>query len=174
MDKILLLLLLQIFWLGSPLIVQANSPIAKPAPAPAPVTVAALPAKPPVSNTAAATNLAPAPPPPADAPSYTVYTYYGDRYRDPFIPLTGEFRNDQGSDQPPQISSLLLKGIIQDAGSRMALLTSGVSSYILRGGRLYDGRNHMMKGISGVIKTDSVVLMGSDRTIKELKVSTTL
>ena len=56
----------------------------------------------------------------------------------------------------------------------MALLTSGVSSYILRGGRLYDGRNHLMKGISGVIKPNSVVLMGSDRTVRELKVSVTL
>lgn len=105
------------------------------------------------------------------APEYTTYTYYGDRYRDPFVALNGDYRNDQGADRPPQISSLLLKGIIQDAKGRVALLTSGVSSYILRGGRLYDGRNHMMKGISGIIKSNSVVLMGSDRTVKELKVS---
>jgi hypothetical protein len=105
------------------------------------------------------------------APEYTTYTYYGDRYRDPFVALNGDYRNDQGADRPPQISSLLLKGIIQDAKGRVALLTSGVSSYILRGGRLYDGRNHMMKGISGIIKNNSVVLMGSDRTVKELKVS---
>jgi hypothetical protein len=105
------------------------------------------------------------------APEYTSYTYYGDRYRDPFVALNGDYRNDQGADRPPQISSLLLKGIIQDAKGRVALLTSGVSSYILRGGRLYDGRNHMMKGISGIIKNNSVVLMGSDRTVKELKVS---
>ena len=105
------------------------------------------------------------------APEYTTYTYYGDRYRDPFVALNGDYRNDQGADRPPQISSLLLKGIIQDDKGRVALLTSGVSSYILRGGRLYDGRNHLMKGISGVIKTNSVMLMGSDRTVKELKVS---
>jgi hypothetical protein len=107
------------------------------------------------------------------APAYQLYTYYGDRYRDPFIPLTGEYR-EQGTDRPPQIASLILKGIVQDEKGRIALLTSGVSSYILRGGRLYDGRNHLMKGISGIIKTNSVVLMGSDRTVKELKVNPTL
>src|SRR5258706_15803635 len=52
--------------------------------------------------------------PPAVVPFYLLYSYYGDRYRDPFIPLTAEFRNDQGADRPPQISTLLLKGIIQD------------------------------------------------------------
>ncbi len=106
-------------------------------------------------------------------PDYQRYAYHGDRFRDPFVPLVGE-RRDQGSDMPPQISSLILKGIIQDGKSRMALLTSGVSSYILRGGRLYDGRNHLMKGVSGIVKQQSVVLMGSDRTVRELKITETL
>src|SRR5258708_34387854 len=43
--------------------------------------------------------------------SYTTYTYYGDRYRDPFIPLIGEIRNSQSLDTPRPVSSLLLKGI---------------------------------------------------------------
>ena len=116
----------------------------------------------------------PTPEPAKKVPDYQTYNYYGDRYRDPFIALNGEYRSDQGADRPPQVSSLLLKGIIQDERSRMALLTSGASSYILKGGRLYDGRNHLMKGISGVIKPNSVVLMGSDRTVRELKVTATL
>jgi hypothetical protein len=108
-------------------------------------------------------------------PAYQLYTYYGDRYRDPFITLVGSAAlTDLTSDRPPQIASLLLKGIIQDSKGRIALLTSGVSSYLLRGGRLYDGRNHMMKGISGVIKSNSVILIGSDHTVKELKVSVNL
>jgi len=103
-------------------------------------------------------------------PSYKNYTYYGDRYRDPFIPLNGDFRSDPlALDRPPQIASLVLKGIVQDAKGRMALLTSGVSSYILKGGRLYDGRNKMVKKFAGVIKTDSVVIIGADRTVRELK-----
>ena len=65
----------------------------------------------------------------------------------------------------------MLKGIVQDARGRMALLTSGVSSYILRGGRLYDVRNRMVKKISGVIKAESVILIGSDRTVRELRIN---
>ena len=110
----------------------------------------------------------------AEAASYKSYTYYADRYRDPFVPLTGEFRTDQTLDHPPQIASLSLKGIVQDARGRMALLTSGVSSYILKGGRLYDGRNRMVKKIAGVIKTESVVLIGADRTVREIRTKSPL
>jgi hypothetical protein len=107
------------------------------------------------------------------APLYKKYVYFGDRHRDPFIPLTGEFRTDQSAlDRPPQIVSLMLKGIVQDAKGRMALLTSGANSYILRGGRLYDGRNRMVKKIAGVIKTESVVIIGADRTVREIKTKT--
>ena len=109
------------------------------------------------------------------APTYKNYTYYGDRYRDPFIPLNGDIRSDQQAlDRPPPIASLALKGIVQDAKGRMALLSSGVNSYILKGGRLYDGRNKLVKKIAGVIKTDSVVIIGADRTVRELKTKSPL
>lgn len=103
------------------------------------------------------------------APSYASYTYYGERYRDPFVPLNTDFIGESTYDRPPSIAALALKGIVQDAAGRMALLTSGMSSYILRGGKLYDGRNRVVKKISGVIKTDSVVLIGADRTVRELR-----
>jgi hypothetical protein len=106
--------------------------------------------------------------------AYQSYNYLGDRYRDPFIPLVGQALSDQSSDRPPQITSLELKGIIEDAKGRLALLTSGVSSYLLKGGRLYDGRNHMMRGISGVVKPSSVILIGSDHTVRELQLKVTL
>ena len=107
-------------------------------------------------------------------PSYMTYSYYGERYRDPFIPLNGDVATEGGYERAPAIVSLSLKGIVQDANGRMALLTSGVSSYILRGGRLYDGRNRMVKKISGVIKTDSVILIGADHTVRELRTKATL
>jgi hypothetical protein len=110
----------------------------------------------------------------SEAASYKTYTYYADRYRDPFVPLTGEFRNDLALVRPPQIASLMLKGIVQDSRGRMALLTSGVNSYILKGGRLYDGRNRMVKKIAGVIKTESVVLIGADRTVREIRTKSPL
>ena len=110
-----------------------------------------------------------------EAASYKNYTYYADRYRDPFIPLNSDFRTDQSAmDRPPQIASLMLKGIVQDGRGRMALLTSGVNSYILKGGRLYDGRNRQVKKIAGVIKTESVVLIGADRTVREIRTKSPL
>jgi len=111
----------------------------------------------------------------APVPFYKNYTYYGDRYRDPFVPLNGEFRTDQSSmERPPQVTALMLKGIVQDSRGRMALLTSGINSYILKGGRLYDGRNRMVKKIAGVIKTESVVLIGADRTVREIRTKSPL
>ncbi|MFA5974749.1 MAG: hypothetical protein WC859_01110 [Elusimicrobiota bacterium] len=114
------------------------------------------------------------PRPSAPKPFYLNYQFYGDRYRDPFIPLTGDSRNDQIIDRPPQIASLVLRGIVQDSRGRMALLSSGASSYILRGGRLYNSRNRPIKNISGVIKTDSVVITGADRAVREIRAKATI
>jgi len=126
-----------------------------------------------VPGTAAAVNIST--PAPAPAPSYLSYTFYGDRYRDPFVPLIGgDIRNDSLYDRPPQVATLVLKGIVQDANGRVALLTSGLNSYILRSGHLYDGRNRVVKKITGVIKTDSVVLIGPDRTVRELRTKAAL
>lgn len=106
----------------------------------------------------------------APAPAWKSYSYLGDKYRDPFIPLTGAGA-DTDSDRAPQISTLQLKGIIQDPKGRVAVLSTGSMSYILRAGRLYDGRNRPLKGVSGVIKSQSVVLIGSDRTVKEIQLN---
>lgn len=126
----------------------------------------------PASAHVSATGTAPAnvATPPKPTPFYKTYTYRGDRFRDPFVPLVGDTRTDQGN-RPPQVASLVLRGIVMDARGRMALLTSGVSSYILRDGRLYDNLNRMVKGISGVIRKDSVLVIGADRTVRELTVT---
>lgn len=137
------------------------------APAPAPMTPpTAVPSAP--NSTGALVTAKPT------KPSYQSYTFYGDRYRDPFVPLDSDVRADSLYDRPPQIATLALKGIIQDANGRMALLTSGLSSYILRNGHLYDGRNKVVKKISGIIKPDSVVLIGSDHSVRELRTKNTL
>src|SRR5437879_4861298 len=126
MDKILLLIVLQIVCV----FVSAPGQGASPAPVRPPMTT---PAKGPVAvqRPVVAKPVTVAAEPPKPVPAYQLYSYYGDRYRDPFIALTGEYRSDQGTDRPPQISTLLLKGIIQDEKGRVALLTSGASSYIL-------------------------------------------
>jgi hypothetical protein len=142
----------------------AGQPTAMPAAAPVP---GGAPSMPVATTPAGSGGVSLAAATPASAPR--MYSYYGERFRDPFIPLLGDMRADTSLDRAPQIASLALKGIVQDAKGRMALLTSGINSYILRGGRLYDGRNRMVKKISGVIKTDSVVLIGADRTVRELR-----
>jgi len=121
--------------------------------------------KPPVAGSAP-TAAAPA----GTQPAYKAYDYLGEKFRDPFVPLLGDGRAmDSSADIPPPIASLSLKGIVEDKNGRVALLASGASSYVLRGGRLYDGRNRMVKKISGVVKADSVVMIGADRTVRELR-----
>src|SRR5690349_19190928 len=96
-------------------------------------TAVAAPATP-LQNNHAPAQTAPVAMPSAGTPigkTTAAYNYFGDRYRDPFIPLLGEVRSDQSLDRPPPVSSLTLKGIVGDANGRMALLSSGVSSYIL-------------------------------------------
>ena len=106
-------------------------------------------------------------------PGYLTYKYFADRYRDPFIPLNSDARGDL-YDRPPQTAALTLKGIIQDSSGRIALLTTGPASYTLKGGRLYDGKSRAVKGMSGVVKANSVILIGADRTVRELRVVTAL
>lgn len=139
-----------------------------------PVSAAAAPPAPVTSPAATTATNAVTTAPAAPKPAYMSYTFYADRYRDPFVPLLGENRGDSGVEAQVQIASLQLKGIVSDVNGRMALLTSGVSSFILRGGRLYDGRNRMVKKVSGVIKAESVVLIGADRTVRELRQKQTL
>src|SRR5437016_1085359 len=106
----------------------AQTPVLPPRPFPMARTASVNPSQPGAMPAASAS-----PKPPA----YKLYSYEGDRYRDPFIPLTGENHTDQTSDRPPAVSSLSLKGLFRDSRGRIALLVSGVSSYFLRGGQLY-------------------------------------
>jgi Tfp pilus assembly protein PilP len=100
-----------------------------------------------------------------------VYRYSGDRYRDPFIPLAGQgaYFSENEESAIPNIASLTLKGIIGEGKTKIALISGAGSTYILKGGRLYDNRQRQIKGITGAIKTDSVIMIAPDKTVKELK-----
>jgi hypothetical protein len=102
------------------------------------------------------------------------YVYKGDKYRDPFIPLTGSGFSSINSDAvpTPNIGSLSLKGIVDDGNKRMAVITGGGITFVLKDGRLFDNRNRQIRGISGYIKKNSVILIGADRTSKELNLRT--
>lgn len=119
-------------------------------------------------------------PAPVDTSDQAVYKkrefvhtdYKGDKFRDPFIALNGEgYIVSSFSDEVPvpNIGSLVLKGVFDDGKLKMALISGGGINYILKGSRLYDNRQRTVRGISGIIKPDSVIIIAPDKTTKELK-----
>jgi Tfp pilus assembly protein PilP len=101
------------------------------------------------------------------------YVYKGDKFRDPFIPLVGEssYASTPLSEEAavPNLGSLSLKGIFDDGKAKMALINGGGINYILKGSRLFDNRQRLVRGITGVIKKDGVIMIAPDKTTKELK-----
>ncbi|MFH1368252.1 MAG: hypothetical protein ABII64_03900 [Elusimicrobiota bacterium] len=116
------------------------------------------------------------PPPVVTMPVYEKkapqkYAYRGDRYRDPFISLTGPGRRFLESDEvtAPNIGSLSLKGIISEGKTKIALITGDGTTFVLKDSRLYDNRQRLIRGISGAIKKDSVIMIAPEGSVKELK-----
>ncbi|MBN1823334.1 MAG: hypothetical protein JW803_03335 [Endomicrobiales bacterium] len=107
----------------------------------------------------------------ADGKIAKKFVYRGDKYRDPFVPLTGEGMVFGGSEEVnvPQVGGLALKGIIKEGKQKIALISGGGISYTLQNSRLYDSKQRLVKGITGIIKEESVVIIAPDKTTKELK-----
>lgn len=109
----------------------------------------ALAAAPAVPNTV---KVSTSPPP---SPT-TIYT--ADRLRDPFMASAsggaGALGKTFSLESDFNIHSLSLRGIMKDAGTDYALFSDpnfGIS-FILRNGRLYDGRGKPVPGIAGKLK----------------------
>jgi hypothetical protein len=100
-----------------------------------------------------------------------LYVYQGDKYRDPFIALVGQgaYFSDSEEASAPNIGNLILKGIITDGKSKIALISGAGSTYVLKDSRLYDNRQRQIKGITGAIKASSVIIIAPDKSVKELK-----
>ena len=116
------------------------------------------------------------PPPVINTPVYEKkappkYVYRGDKYRDPFISLTGPGRSfmDTGEATAPNVGSLTLKGIMGEGKVKIALITGEGGTFILKDSKLYDNRQRHIKGITGAIKKDSVIMIAPDGSAKELK-----
>lgn len=97
------------------------------------------------------------------------YIYHGDMFRDPFVPITAELAAQNDNIVVPNINDLVLHGIVRDGSQSIALLKSGSNSYTLLNGRVYDPMQRLIKGLSGIIKSDSIVITGSDGTSREIK-----
>ncbi|MDP3542088.1 MAG: hypothetical protein Q8T11_06410 [Elusimicrobiota bacterium] len=104
----------------------------------------------------------------------TIYT--GDRVRDPFLPAAmgggSARRRDDAKTEGPEvvdIHAMSLRGIMKDDKIDYALFTSETgSSYLLRGGRLYDERQKPVPGIRGAIKIKqkTVELITPDKDVQ--------
>lgn len=97
--------------------------------------------------------------------------YTGDSVRDPFLPPAmgggGGKRVDKNG--PLDIHSLHLRGILKDRASNFAIFaTEAGQTLLLRGGRLYDGRNKKIPGITGQIdvKLKRVELITADKDVQ--------
>jgi len=99
------------------------------------------------------------------------FIYRGDIYKDPFFQLNEEAfpKNSVEGIVVPALNSLVLQGIIRDGDKSMALLKSGAISYTLVNGRIYDNRQRLIKGLSGIIRPDSVIIEGRGKTKREIK-----
>ena len=77
-----------------------------------------------------------------------------------------------GNVEKGDLANLELKGILRDKRGKIALIASSSGEpYTLRSGRIYDKKNRIVNGVSGIIKETSVILVTQNRTIKELTLS---
>lgn len=108
---------------------------------------------------------------PVEAKKPPRFVYAGDRFRDPFVSLNGDGMAFVGTDEVivPSVGSLVLKGIFSEGKQRMAIISSGAISYVLKGKYLYDNRQRLVRGITGIIKDESVVIIAPDRSTKEIR-----
>lgn len=99
------------------------------------------------------------------------YNYTGDRYRDPFIPLNSNISmlpSDSDEIPVPNIGSLSLKGILYDGKQKIAIINGGGITYMLKDSRLFDNRQRLVRGITGAIKKEAVIIIAPDKSTKEL------
>jgi len=97
---------------------------------------------------------------------------YGNK-RDPFTPLIGAENANAGKGSSDlskgELNNLELKGILRDRKGKVAVIASSDGEpFYLKSGRVYDRKNRMISGVSGIIKESSVVLISRNRAITEL------
>lgn len=99
------------------------------------------------------------------------YVYKGDRSKDPFIAISGEsaVSTISGDVVVPAVGGLTLKGILNDGKNALAIIAGNGVTYTLKHGKLYDNRQRIIKGFSGIISSDKVIIRGQDNTTKELR-----
>ncbi len=101
------------------------------------------------------------------------YFYPYSAKRDPFTPLLGTLARRPGGDglglTGGELTNLELKGILRDRKGKVAIIAaSDGEPFILRAGRIYDQKNRIVSGVSGIIKENSVIIITQNRAMTEL------
>lgn len=105
------------------------------------------------------------------------YVYKGAKGRDLFTPLAGksaQFAKEEATEtlemSGSTLSTLSLKGFVRDVNQKYALINdTGGGRYVVKGGKVFDRRGKQIQGVVGIVKEKSVILITSDKTIRELK-----
>ena len=114
--------------------------------------------------------------PAAEADEEPLYVYSASG-RDPFVPLSGGAALDMGGSsadvQPGAFNptSVELKGILRTQTGRWAVLTGtgGGDRYTVENGKVLDGKKKPVEGFVGIIKEKSLVLIGPNNQVTELR-----
>lgn len=109
--------------------------------------------------------------------------YGGTKFRDPFMKLGGAgvaVAPSTVKEYDPEtfsIHALELKGLMRDKKGYTALLfdASTATSFVLKGGRVYDPKKKPIPGITGTIKMEqkTVTLMTADKDVQTLRLGET-
>jgi hypothetical protein len=111
---------------------------------------------------------------PTETPAEPEYVYSGTS-RDPFIPLAGGnvALNIPTSEREPGAfnpTGLDLKGLTRSRTGRWAVLVAPTGDqYIVENGKILDGKRKPVEGYVGIIKEKSLVLIGPNNQVTELK-----
>lgn len=104
-------------------------------------------------------------------PEPPVYRYTSFQLRDPFLPLVvtapkGEVRPAGKVDLTAiEITALNLSGLIWDRSESLAMFHDGNNfGYIFKHGNLLADNGKVIKGISGCIKSNNLVVLTQDKT----------
>ncbi len=112
----------------------------------------------------------------AAAPEEPTYVYSAAS-RDPFVPLIGGSLSIQTSVSSPEKepglfnpSTIDLKGIIRTRTGRWAVLMSSTGDrFLVENGKIRDSKRKPVQGYVGIIKEKSLVLIGPNNQVTELK-----
>ena len=93
------------------------------------------------------------------------YVYTGDRFRDPFVPLSGGASGgylrpveDVGPFNPVGLS---LKGIVAAPTGRWAVVrTKEGGTYFIKDGKIFDPKRKAVEGYQAIVQEKSIVILG--------------